>query len=138
MPANNAKYQLPHNIYIQVKAFIRSYPSLQKRYEKASVKKSAPSDGMPRGSKIGDSTASMAIQMAEISKEMDVIYKPLFDVPVFYRDAVWAHLIYRDPFPDFAAVSTWRRWQYRYIFFVYQKGLETYGEEFEKKIKKKV
>lgn len=110
-------YKLDKNEYFETLWYIRRYPELKKTYEDISLK-SPVSDGSPRGSGTSDPTAKAASVRFYLSKQIKPVEKGLAKVPEEYRTAVMENIIDRKAWPDFADVTTWKRWKRRFIYFV--------------------
>lgn len=114
-------YKLEHSVYIEVKRFCRKYPKMLEEYNSL-LGRSPVRDGQPHGSGIGDPTGSVAMKMMEVAIKLDAIYKPMLSLPRPYQRPVFDHVVFKEPWPDFASISTWRRWQYIYLYRVAKKG----------------
>lgn len=113
------KYKLEHSQYIKTKQLIRSYPSIVEEYQEI-LHASPANDGQPHGKGISDTTGQKAIKLAELSKKIIAIERASEKIPQEYRRAIFNHIAFRKPYNLPANISTIRRWQYKFIFYVYK------------------
>lgn len=111
------KYRLSKEEYQETIWYIRRYPEFKERYNDMLLA-SKSSDGQPRGSGIGDPTATLAIKTAAVHSRMKPIENSLTKIPEEYRNAILENIINRKPYPSYADTSTWKRWKRRFVFYV--------------------
>lgn len=118
-------HKLDHDTYIKTKRIIRQYPYLIAEYD--SIIHASPShDGQPRGTGISDPTGRTTLKLMDVSFKIDAIHKSLDKIPQGYQKGIFGHIVYHQPFPPYAGESTWRRWQYRFVFYV-KEALDDYA-----------
>lgn len=112
------KYKLTHEEYIATKRIVANYASLIDEYN-STLHASATNDGQPHGSGISDTTGQKAIKLAEMSKKIIAVNRAIDKLPQEYKMPIFEHLAYKKPYTVEASKSTLRRWQYRFIYWVY-------------------
>lgn len=112
------RYKLPYETYKRAIWTIKDYPRRKAEYEEILEASPPPLDGAPRGTALADSTAKKAIKLSEISKELTAVEKGLEVVPEEYRKGVWEAIVNREPFPQGAHFTTYKRWKQRYVYNV--------------------
>lgn len=123
MPDMIQKYKLDHETYITTKQFCRNYPEWLKEYNSL-LGRTPIRDGQPHGTGISDPVAATAMKMVDVALKLDAIWKPMLELPQAYQKPIFEHVVYKKPFPHYASISTWRRWQYKYIYLVAAKRTE--------------
>ena len=113
-----AEYRLEKAQYMYTRWYIRRYPQLMQQREEILEGSAAPADGQPRGTGISNPTLSKTEQLEDVNVKLFPITAGLESIPEEYRRGVFEHIVYRRMYPDFAAISTWKRWEQRYIYFV--------------------
>jgi len=115
-PKKQRQYLLPHNTYMETIYIIRSYDSLKQ--ECADMLVSSPDhDCGPSGSGISNEPLSYVIKTEERTRRIDAVDKAMEKIPPEYRRGVMENIIYRKPFPDTAARSTYSYWKQKIIYF---------------------
>jgi len=110
-------YKLEHDLYIKTSRFIRTYKSLQEQYEERLFKSVHP-DRQPRGNKTGDPTGQTATDLVDIALKLRAIERGIKKVPMGYQEGLWSNFMTHKPYPCYAGISTWRRWRYRFVYWV--------------------
>ena len=110
-------FELPREVYMQTVWFIRDYPRIKEEYD-GLIEKSHPMDGQPRGTDVGDPTGQTAIRCAELSDKLKAVDDALGAIPKEYRQYIFESVVYRAPYPSFAALNTWKTYRRRFIYFV--------------------
>ena len=117
-----AEFKLEKELRQQTIWFIRRYPLMLTEYKNA-IWKTKVADGMPHGSGVSDTTAQEAMIRCKYADDLKAIDNALMRVPEAYRKGVIDSILYKIPYPYYAATSTWKRWRRRFIYFVaYEKG----------------
>lgn len=116
------KYKLTHEEYIATKRIVANYASLIDEYN-STLHASATNDGQPHGSGISDITGQKAIKLAEMSKKIVAVNRAIEKLPYEYQRPIFEHIAYKKPYELWVSKSTIRRWQYRFIYYVF-KGVE--------------
>lgn len=109
--------RMEHDLYIRTMRFIRSYPKLHEKYMSA-IGRSPVQDGMPKANNISDPTARVGINLIELAMQMRAIERGIGKVPQGYQRGLWNNVMYHIPYPYIASESTWRRWRYRFAYYV--------------------
>lgn len=110
-------YKLPKELYMQTLWFIRRYPAARLEYENC-IGKSVEQDGQPHGFGISDPTARDAALRIYLRRQFEPVDKALTAIPPEYRKGLMDNIIEREPYPDYADLTTWKRWKRRLVFFV--------------------
>ena len=110
-------FDLPKEVYMQTLWFIRDYPRMKEEYESL-MGRAHPMDGQPRGTDVGDPTGQTAVKCAELSDKIKAIELALGIIPEEYRQHIFESVVYRTPYPAFAALNTWKNYRRRFIYFV--------------------
>lgn len=120
----NNKYLLPTAVYHAVIWQVRDYYRMKDEADAIIESSPPPSDGMPKGTAVGDQVLNKALRRAEYVEKIKEIDAALEDVPKEYRRGVWHNIQWRDPFPLDADRSTYARWKSRFLMDVaYRLGL---------------
>lgn len=109
-------YLLPHELYHKTQWLIRDYPRLKTEYE-AAIGKAAKLDGMPGGSEISDPTPRDVEVRLRYADDVKAVERGFEHIPEEYREGVFGAIAYRDRYPQTAALSTWRRWRQRAVYW---------------------
>jgi len=110
-------YKLPKEVYMQTLWFVRTYPRMKEELS-AQIGRSHKMDGQPRGTQPGDPTAATAIQCAELSAKIAAVDRALQEIPEEYRSGIFQNVVYRIPYPSYAAPNTWKQYRRRFLFRV--------------------
>lgn len=102
----------------ETKAIIRQYPELLEEYRFIAEGEAAEINGMPKGNKIGDPTASRAIKVQVIGSKIRAIENAQEAIPEEYRKGVMDYLVNRKTFPAGADARTYQRQVRKYIHAV--------------------
>ena len=116
-PLKNTEYRLPHNLYYRTLYIIRDYNRLKEDYENDIAYKPPVIDGAPKDKGAAKPTENTAIKLAGKHKELDAIEKALDMIPGEYRHGVLQSIIYRHPYPPYAARRTYGRQKHRVIYY---------------------
>ena len=111
------KYKLPHEIYHEAQWAVRAYRWQKAEYESA-LQKAHLMDGQPRGTQISDPTYSATLQRLKYHDEVMAVEKAISKIPEEYVKGILEAIYWRRPYPNYAAVSTWKRWRQRLIYWV--------------------
>lgn len=111
------RYKLPKEIYFQAQWAVRAYRWQKAEYESA-LHKSHIMDGMPKGSALSDPTFAATLQRLKYHDEVMAVEKALDKIPPEYIKGILEAIYYHKPYPDYAALSTWKRWRQRFIYWV--------------------
>lgn len=114
-------YDLPHDVYMQTLWFIRGYKRRQVEADAILYASPAPPDGMPKGSGTSDPVSSKASKRECLLDKNKMIDDALSIIPEEYREAIFANVAYRVPYPNFADRTTYSRWRVRFITAVAEK-----------------
>ena len=111
-------YILPDNLYKQTLYQIRDINRIHEELKEEISLKAVQLDGMPRGSKTGDSTAYIATKRAEYQRIYDAVMDAKKEIPEALREGVWRKIMYNAPYPGLADPSTYWRWKCKFIYLV--------------------
>jgi len=92
-PQKNNDNWIPHNKYMQTLYFIRSYYELKEEHDAILSESSAPSDGQPRGTNVGDPTAQKAARAEEIYNDILIIERAKRNIPERFRQCIWDNVM---------------------------------------------
>lgn len=109
------RYVLPPAIRQAVLWTIRDYDRLKLRYEEIVEASPPPPDGQPGALNPRDTLGDRAIRASEIGFKIRAIEGGWEGIPEEYRRGIWQHIQRRQPFPDDAALQTYKVWKQRYI-----------------------
>lgn len=59
-----------------------------------------------------------AIKRAAISWQCSAVEWAFDQIPEGYRAGIWRNIIYRERFPDYAHLNTWKAWKQKVIYLV--------------------
>lgn len=113
------KYKLAHDDYIATKRIVANYSNILDEYNSI-LHASASNDGQPHGSGISDTTGQKAVKLAELSSKIIAVNRAIEKLPYEYRKPIFEHIAYKKPYELYVSRSTIRRWQYRFIYYVYR------------------
>lgn len=85
---------------MQALYFIRSYYELKEEHDSILNESSAPSDGQPRGTGIGDPTAQRAMKAEALYNDICIIERNLRLVPDKHREVIWKNVMEQIPFKE--------------------------------------
>ena len=119
------KYILPKPVYNMTVWQIRDYHRLKDKAESILESSAPPSDGMPRGTDIGNTVESKAMEREFILDKIKTIDASKLNIPQEYREGVWNNTVHQMPFPKDADRSTYGRYKSRFVYQV-AKGLNFY------------
>jgi hypothetical protein len=111
-------YILPREVYMSTLWYIRNYRRWILDKEAIVEASPPPPDGQPRGAAAGDPTSRAAIRLAIVSAKLKPIELALDEIPEEYRAGILGAIIERRRYPDYADLTTWKRWRQRFVFFV--------------------
>ncbi len=111
------RYKLPKEVYHRTQWLIRDYPRLKAEYE-AAINQSPVMDGQPKGTGISDPTEREAELRLKYGEDVSAIEKGFSRVPEEYRKGLYEAIVLRKRYPDYAGLSTWKRWRQRLVFYV--------------------
>lgn len=109
----------------ETRAVIAQYDELVEEYNSIIAGEAVEMDGMPRGGRLSDPTASRAIKAERVKEKIDAIEKALDVIEEEYREGVFKYLTRGKPFPDYASVRTWHYKKREYIHAVAKKLMIT-------------
>lgn len=112
----DSEYLLPKDIYMSTLWYIRGYYRWKLQREEVLEGSPPPPDGQPRGSSPGDPTYRAAARLVPIGDKLKPIEDALLEIPEEYRAGILAAIIERQRYPDYAAVTTWKRWRQRLVY----------------------
>ena len=105
--------------------FVRSYPHYKKLLEKLESEQDNVSKSggeLRRGTQISDPTANIAILIADLKRNINIIEMALEKIPEKYRDNVLIHVLgeshWNDARYDSANIKTWQKWQQIFLYYV--------------------
>ena len=98
--------------------FIRQYYFYKQQYNDCLTVKGGMMTIHKSGS-IGDPVFATVNRMQRVRKKIDIIEKGLSRIPEEYRSGILEHITKKKPYPYFADPSTWKRWQRRFVWYVY-------------------
>ena len=110
------KYKLPHEVYHETQWMIRAYAWQKPQYE-AACRKAILMDGQPRGNAASDPTLAAVAERLKYHDNIAAVEKALGKVPEEYREGVFGAVVHRRPYPTYAAITTWKRWRQRFIYW---------------------
>lgn len=111
-------YLLPRDEYMKTLWHIRGYRRYLDDYQAILDGSPAPADGQPRGSGTSDPTYLKAEKLAEVSVLIRPVEAAMEYIPPEYREGLLRAIIERERYPDYADLSTWKRWRQRFIYHV--------------------
>jgi len=109
-------YVLPKTLYYKSIAVIKDYPRMMLDY-KFAIGHSVEQDGQPHGTKISDPTADDAQKLWQLSTQIEAVEKALGKIPKEYQKAILEKIVNRKPYPDYAALNTWKKWKQRMVYY---------------------
>jgi len=114
----NNKYILPRAVYHKTLWQIRDYYRLKEEADGILYESSLLSDGMPRGTAIGDPVHSKAVRREETLHIIKVIEEEKAKIPEEYQKGVWDSIQYGSRYPDDAHRNTYSRWKSVFAYSV--------------------
>ena len=117
----NNKYILSRAVYHKTLWQIRDYYRLKEEAEGILHESSPVSDGMPRGTVIGDPVHSKAVRREEALHIIKIIEEEKAKIPEEYQKGVWDSIQYGSRYPLNANRSTYGRWKSFFVYHVAEK-----------------
>lgn len=114
----NNPHLLPHNVYMQCLYAVRDYDRMKKEMQDILFASPGASDGMPRGSTIGNPTSNKAIKRESLQQRCEAIEQALLMIPLEYRRGVMNNILYQCGYPADAGEATYQRWRQRFLHHV--------------------
>jgi len=114
----NNPYLLPHNLYMQVKYLIRDYDRIKSEYHDIVDIDGISLSDVPIRAGVGDPTARKAEKADRLFDQLTAIEQALIKVPPEYRKGVFDEARYGGGFPIDAAISTYKYWKHRFLYYV--------------------
>ena len=115
------KYSLANHPEARQRALwlIRDYPRIKAEVDLLDgYSRGGSFDGTPRSTVPHSSTEDTAIKRASISWQCDAVEWAFDQIPEGYRAGIWRNIIYRERFPDYAHLNTWKAWKQKVIYLV--------------------
>lgn len=98
---------------------LRDYPRLKRELDAIDGYGSGRSE--PSGGRRNSSSVETAVmRRSRISDEVGAVEKALKAIPEEYKDGVLSSIIDRKPYPDMAALNTWKKYRQMLIYKVAQ------------------
>lgn len=117
-PKKNNKYLLPGTLYKLTLQLIRDHERKKTVYNNIPDESKQRSDGMPRGSSMGNPTQNDGIRLAEMKDTIDAVENALAEIPEEYRRGVWENIVRGKRYPDDADRATYSRHKRKFIYNV--------------------
>lgn len=114
--SKNNPYYLRRTLYRRMLLLVRDYNAMKTEWEGILEESPAPSDGMPRGSGTSDPTLTAAVRRERLGEQIKAVDNALAAIPPEYQKGIWWHAAQGAYFPEVAALSTWKRWNARFLF----------------------
>lgn len=115
---------VPKAVYMQTIWAVRDYDRMREELESISASDYLPlrkSNGIPHavreGGRSSDSTASIAIKTAQLSRRIKAIDLSFDRIPPRYKEGIREHLIHGYKYPEDFNIKTWHKWQKIYIYY---------------------
>lgn len=115
--AKENPFLLERPLYQQTLWFIRRYPGLVERYNDMLTIGGA-SDGQPKSTEPKSPVENVALRRVAISTQISAVDRALAQIPEAYRKGIMNQIQWRDRYPDWAAVNTWKMWKQRFVYYV--------------------
>ena len=115
------KYSLANHPEARQRALwlIRDYPNIKQAVDDLDgYGRGGSYDGTPRSTVPHSSTEDAAIKRAAISGQLEAVDWAFNQIPEAYRQGIWRNIVYRERFPDYAHMNTWKSWKQKVIYFV--------------------
>ena len=117
----NNKYILPRAVYHKTLWQIRDYYRLKEETDGILYESSQSSNGMPRGTAIGDPVYSKAVRREEALRIINAIEEAKATIPEEYQKGIWDSIQYGSRYPLNANRSTYGRWKSFFVYHVAEK-----------------
>ena len=117
-------YVLPQPVYRQALWAVKDIERLRQRL--AETKKNAYAVSArdyfgystTGAGRLSDRTSAAAVEITMLSQRINAIERAFSMIPEVYRDAIEDKLIRGVPYPDYAHVNTWKKWQQILVYHV--------------------
>lgn len=117
----NNKFILPRAVYHKTLWQIRDYYRLKEEAEGILHESSQSSNGMPRGTAIGDPVYSKAVRREESLRIINAIEEAKATIPKEYQKGIWDSIQYGSRYPMNADRTTYGRWKSFFVYHVAEK-----------------
>lgn len=109
---------LPKKTYLQVRWTLRSYPQLAMQ-RSAALGLSPAVSAVPRSSgRTSDPTSWTVIKLEDVTKQLDAVDHAASRLDEPFRTAIFNNCVYGKPFPEVAALNTWKEYKRDFYYLV--------------------
>lgn len=116
----NNRYALPRTLYRRVVHLVKDYDRLKDDYHDLlnSTPPALSETSSLKGSYISNPTERKALRLSLMGKDLEAVEQALILIPNEYRESIFDHIKYSTPYPDYAGISTYKRWKQLFLYHV--------------------